>query len=98
MKWKGFDHSKHISGVFVGDFGVGEDGVDTGGPTKEWLELVVTACRDKHLFYETGDGLQLSFNIQAQQNVGLHGWYPSATVEPSWFFAYSNGRSHLSVH
>ena len=69
------------------DFGMGEDAVDTGVPTKEWLELVMAPCKDKHdLFYEAGDGLQLALNMQAQQNdVVLHGWCQTATVTPPDF-------------
>ena len=68
-----FDPTRRMSVVFADDFGVGEGAVDAGGPTKEWLELLMAACRDQHgLFYDTGKGLQLAFNVQGKLSAWTH--------------------------
>ena len=51
-----FDPTKQMSVVFIDDVGCGEGAVDAGGPSKEWLELLLRSCiSSSGIFTSLGD-------------------------------------------
>ncbi len=62
FKCSSFDPTTSLLVKFTDDIGRTEDAVDTGGPTREFLTLLMDAIKSRRFFEGKDDGKYLSFD------------------------------------
>ncbi|XP_056456076.1 G2/M phase-specific E3 ubiquitin-protein ligase-like isoform X2 [Gadus chalcogrammus] len=65
FKRSSFDPTGSLLVKFTDDIGQTEDAVDTGGPTREFLTLLMDAIKNRRFFEGREDGKYLSFDSKA---------------------------------